>query len=133
MNSTEKQPAKRTILIVDDQPEISSFLGDYFEADKSIAELVDIKVACTGADGLRELKEGKIAALVTDGSIDHNGTDGITLARAALEQGVPKDLIYIYTSAPADYTQEANKLGVKVLMKREHSALRGYLNFHLTR
>ena len=78
---------KRSVLVVDDDPEMRSLLKDYLDEDFDVVEAGD------GHDGLTEVMVGErdIDLVVTD--LKMPGLDGIGLA-----EGLPKDVPVIIIS-----------------------------------
>lgn len=122
---------KKTIILADDEMAVLDLL------ELNILQILpDYKLykETKSIDALTRLKEGKIAALVTDGELDSltGGLNGIQLAEKAINSGISPEMIYIFTGNPHDYRDKANQLKVKVLPKPLGlKALKGYLDFYL--
>ncbi len=103
---------KKTIWIVDDSPTIINVLRIKSKVAGLAVDFVEYKTGNSAIAALGNKDVVQPDKIISDYNIEGNG-DGIRVAEAAKEKGIPTILI----SATADVGKEAEKLGVPFFEK----------------
>ena len=127
MESSIKQQSKKTILLVDDLEDILDCIQELFKIiDPKLAENFNFYKSTKSEDAIRRLTEGGIVALITDGNLGENELTGLDISEVALEVGVPKNCIAMYT-ADIKYQKGAEELGIQFFQKPDGLKLIEYI------
>lgn len=96
-------PTKR-ILVVDDEPQILSFLKELFELDGW-----DVHMAANGAEGIEKIEHGRYDIILTD--LKMPGADGIDVLRAAAKIQSDAEVVLMTAYGTVDTAIEAMRAG----------------------
>jgi CheY-like chemotaxis protein len=100
-----------TILLVDDNPDITSVLADILQVKGYVVHATN-----SGAEALLLLREHPVDLLLTD--IRMPGMNGLQLSRAARQNYPDLSIIFITAYAADDLIQQAMAEGVKTVLTK---------------